>query len=169
MNRVLPLFLAAFLIAGGLVPVHILEIRDTRRDQAVFMQRVSPGESFSLEFIHSVEKSLVTDFFRLNDDYGIVLYETAFRSLNTGLPATLSEGERLSRTEQGYRLSIPDRILPDIQIWVDSRYAGALTIGARRIPLADLAGNTLLQFKVRKAPLWEYAFRSWTSDVKNQK
>jgi len=167
MNRVFPLFLAAFLIAPGLVPVHILEIRDVRRDQAVFMQRVSPGESFSLTFIHSVEKSPVADFFRLDDDYRIVLYETAFRSLNTGLPATLSKGERLSRTAQGYRLSIPDRVIPDIRLWVDRQYAGALTIGARRIPLADLAGNTLLQFKVRKAPLWEYACRSWTGHVKN--
>ena len=167
MHRVYALFLVAVLIAAGLFPVPILEIRDTRQGKTVFAQRVSPGESFSLEFIHSVEKSPVKDFFRVDDDYRIVLYETAFRSLNTGLPATLSEGERLSRTAQGYRLSIPDRVIPDIRLWVDRQYAGALTIGARRIPLADLAGNTLLQFKVRKAPLWEYACRSWTGHVKN--
>lgn len=168
MHRVSALFLAAVLIAAGFIPLHILEIRDTRQGKTVFMQRVSPGEFFSLEFIHSVEKSPVMDFFRLDNDYHIVLYETAFRSLNTGLPATLSEGERLHRTEQGFRLSIPDRILTDIQLWVDSQYAGALIIGARRIPLADLAGNTLLQFNVRKAPFGEYAFRSWTGHFKNQ-
>ncbi len=169
MHRVSTLLLAAVLIAAGFIPLHALEIRDARQGKTVFMQRVSPEESFSLEFIHSVEKSPVTDFFRVDGDYRIVLYKTAFRSLNTGLPATLSAGERLARTAQGYRLSIPDRVIPDIQLWVDRQYAGALIIGSRRISLADLSGNTLLQFKVRKAPFAEYAFRSWTGQVKNQK
>lgn len=169
MHRVYALFLLAVLIAAGFVPVPILEIRDTRQGKTVFAQRVSPGESFSLEFIHSVEKSPVEDFFRVDNDYRIVLFETAFRSLNTGLPATLSEGERLSRTEQGFRLSIPDRVIPEIQLWTDRQYAGVLTIGARRMPLSDLAGDTLLQLRVRKAPFGEYAFRSLTGRANHQK
>ena len=169
MNRVYALFLVAVLTAAGFVPVPILEIRDARQGKTVFAQRISPGASFSLEFIHSVEKSPVTDFFRVDGDYRIVLYETAFRSLNTGLPATLSEGERLARTEQGFRLSIPDRVIPEIQLWANRQYAGVLTIGSRRMPLSDLAGDTLLQLRVRKVPFGEYAFQSLTGRANHQK
>ncbi len=169
MNRISALLPVAILIAAGFISLHILEIRDTRPGKVVFMQRVSPGESFALAFIHSVEKSPVTDYFRVDGDYRIVLYETAFRSLNTGLPATLAAGERLARTDQEFRLSIPDRVLPEIQLWVDRQYEGSLTIGGRRISLADLAGNTLLQVRVRKAPFWEYAFRSLAGFIKNQR
>jgi hypothetical protein len=158
MKRVFAFLLVGVLLAVGFIPLHILEIREARQGKTVFMQRVSPGETFSLAFVHSVEKSPVTDYFRIDDAFRIVLYETAFRSLNTGLPATISAGQTLSRTDQGFRLSILDRVIPDIQLWVDERYAGALEIGGTDVSLAALAGNTLLQVRVRKAPLWEYAF-----------
>jgi hypothetical protein len=86
-------------------------------------------------------------------------FYTRRHSVHTGLPATISEGQTLTRTEKGFRLSILDNVLPDIQLWVDDRYAGTLEIGGRVISLAALAGNTLLSVKVRNIPLWEYAFR----------
>ncbi|MCX5855838.1 MAG: DUF1850 domain-containing protein [Deltaproteobacteria bacterium] len=159
MKRITTLLLVGVLLTIGFIPLHVLEIRDVRKGKTVFMQRVSPAETFSITFIHSVEKSPVTDYFRIDDAFRIVLYETAFRSLNTGLPATISEGQTLTRTEKGFRLSILDNVLPDIQLWVDDRYAGTLEIGGRFISLAALAGNTLLMVRVRKIPLWEYAFR----------
>jgi len=160
MKRITTLLLVGVLLTIGFVPLHVLEIRDVRKGKTVFVQGVSSGETFSLTFIHSVEKSPVTDYFRIDDAFRIVLYETAFRSLNTGLPATISEGQTLTRTAQGFRLSIIDRIFSDIQLWVDDSYAGALEIGGRVISLAALAGNTLLMVRVRKIPLWEYAFRT---------
>jgi hypothetical protein len=158
MKRIPALLIVAVLFAAGFIPLHIMEIRDARQEKTVFMQGVSPGETFSLRFIHSVEKSPVTDYFRIDDAYRMVLYETAFRSLNTGLPATISTGQLLTRTEQGFRLSIPDRVMPDIRLWVDGQYAGTLEIGGKDIALAGLAGDTLLQMRVRKALMWEYAF-----------
>jgi hypothetical protein len=159
MKRVFAFLLVGILLVIGFIPLHILEIREARRGKTVFMQKVSPGETFSITFVHSVEKSPVTDYFRIDDTYRIILYETAFRSLNTGLPATISEGQRLTRTDQGFRLSIIEGILPDIQFWVDDKYGGALSIGGRVVPLAALAGNTLLQMRIRKIPVWEYAYR----------
>jgi hypothetical protein len=156
MKRLSMLVLTGVLIAVWFIPLHILEIRDVKKGKAVFIQRVSRGETFSLTFVHSVEKSPVTDYFRFDDTFRIVLYETSFRSLNAGLPATISEGQRLIRTEQGFRLSGIDRTLPDIQLWVHEKYEGAMVIGARVLSLAALAGNTLLQVRVRKVLLWEY-------------
>jgi len=157
-NKIL-LIVTALLIAG-FIPLHVLMIQDARKGKTVFMQRISPGESFSLSFIHSVEKSPVTDYFRIDDAYRIVLYETSFYSLNTGLPATISAEQKLTRTARGFRLTIPDRVLPDIQLWVDRRYEGTLKIDGKVVSLAALNGNTLLQMSVRKAPVWEYAFQS---------
>jgi hypothetical protein len=159
MKRVFACLLVCVLIVVGFIPLHVLEIREARLGKTVFMQRVSPAETFSITFIHSVEKSPVTDYFRIDDAFRIVLYETTFRSLNTGLPAAISKGQRLTRTEKGFRLSIPDNVLPDIQLWVDDKYDGALSIGGRVVPLAALAGNTLLTLRVRSVSLWEYTFR----------
>ena len=158
MKRLSILFLVGVLLAVGFIPLHVLEIQDVRQKKTVFTQRVSPGETFSLSFVHSVEKSPVTDYFRIDDACRIVLYETTFRSLNTGLPATISEGQTLTRTEQGFRLSVIDGVLPHIQLWVNRRYAGVLNIAGKVVSRADLAGDTLLQVKVRKVLLWEYAF-----------
>jgi hypothetical protein len=159
MKKAPTLLLLAVLAGMGFIPLHILDIRDARQGRTVFMQRVSPGDTFSLTFVHSVEKSPVTDYFRIDDDFRIVLYETAFSSLNAGLPATISQGQKLTRTDRGFRLSILDQVLPEIQFWVDRQYAGTLRTGGRDVSLAGLAGNTLLQMKLRRAPLWEYAFQ----------
>lgn len=150
------LLLVGVLSAVWFIPLHILEIRDLRKGKTVFAERVSPGRTFLLTFVHSVEKSPVTDYFRIDDACRIILYETAFSSLNAGLPAAISQGQRLIRTEQGFRISDIDRILPDIQLWVHERYEGSMKIGERVLSLAALAGNTLLQIRVRKVFLWEY-------------
>jgi hypothetical protein len=153
------ILIAGVLILAGFVSLYILEIQDARGGKTVFAKKVSPGETFSITFVHSVEKSPVTDYFRIDNTFRIILYETAFRSLNTGLPATISEGQKLTRTDKEFHLSIRDKVLPDIHLWVNDQYAGTLEIGGKVISLAALAGNTLLRIRVKKILLWEYAFR----------
>jgi hypothetical protein len=160
MKRAIALLSAGILIGAGLIPLHVLEIRNAKTGSIVFIHKVAAGEAFSIAFVHSVEKSPVVDYFRIDDAFRMVLYETAFRSLNTGLPASISEGQKFSRKGEEFRLSITQGVLPDIQLWVDEKYEGVLEIGGRKLSLAAMAGNTLLIVKVRSISFWEYAFRS---------
>lgn len=158
MKRLLWTLAVAALLAlvAGFIPLHGLEVRESGgTGRIVLIKRVAPGDTFSLSFIHSVEKSEVTDYFRIDDDHRIILYQTEFGSLNTGLPAVVSKGEIFERTDRGFRLSNLDRVLPEIQLWVHRDYGGTLAIGGAVVSLPALAGDGLLRISTRRVAAWE--------------
>ena len=158
MNKSCGLLILAVLLtaAAGFVPLHALEVTAAGGAcRVVLLQRVSPGDTFTLSFVHSVEKSPVTDYFRIDDEHRIILYQTEFRSLNTGLPAVVSEGEVFERTERGFRLSNLNRVMPEILLQVSAAYGGSLSLGGKDIFLPSLAGNGLLRISTRRVFAWE--------------
>jgi hypothetical protein len=157
------LAVAVFLVlAAGCIPLRALEVRESGgTGKVAFLARVTPGDTFTLSFIHSVEKSPVTDYFRIDDDYRIILYQSEFSSLNTGLPAVVSDGEVFSRTDRGFRLDL-NRVLPEIQLWVHRDYGGFLTMNGKVVSLPVIAGNGLLRVSIQRIFAWElmpWAFR----------
>jgi len=156
----IPVILALALAAAGWIPFHALEVtRAGGAGPAVFLKRVAPGDTFSLSFVHSVEKSPVTDYFRIDGDCRIILYQTEFSSLNTGLPAVVSEGEIFERTDRGFRLSGLSRVLPEIQLQVSKAYGGTLAMGGEEVFLPALAGDGPLLISVRRVFAWELLSR----------
>ena len=153
---------ALALLAASWVPFHALEVTGAGGSgKAVFVKRVEPGDTFTLSFVHSVEKSDVTDYFRIDGDYRIILYQTEFHSLNTGLPAVVSEGEVFERTGGGYRLSSLARILPEIHLQVSAAYGGTLAVKGEEVSLPALAGDGLLRISIRKMYAWEMISRTF--------
>jgi hypothetical protein len=154
---------ALLVLAAGFIPLHGLEVRASGgTGRVVLLKRVAPGDTFTISFIHSVEKSEVTDYFRIDDDHRIILYQSEFSSLNTGLPAVVSEGEVFSRTDRGFRLSSINRALPEIQLWVHEDYGGSLSVDGKVVSLPALAGNGLLRISTPRVFAWEllpWAFR----------
>jgi hypothetical protein len=154
------------LLAAGWIPFHVLEARGAAGSgKAAFVKRVAPGDTFTLSFVHSVEQSEVTDYFRIDDDCRIILYQTEFGSLNTGLPAVVSEGEIFERTDRGFRLSGLSRVLPEIQLQVSAAYGGTLTMKGKEVSLPALAGDGPLRISIRKVFAWELLpriFGLWT-------
>ena len=147
---------ALLALAAGLIPLHGLEVRESGgTGRVVWLKRVAPGDTFTLSFIHSVERSEVTDYFRIDDDHRIILYQTEFGSLNTGLPAVVSEGEVFERTDRGFRLSGLRRVLPEIQLQVSEAYGGTLETGGTVVSLPALAGSGLLRISVQRVFAWE--------------
>ena len=148
-------------LAAGFFPLHGLEVRESGgAGRIVWLQRVSPGDTFTLSFVHSVEKSEVTDYFRIDDGYRIILYQTEFGSLNTGLPAVVSEGERFERTDRGFRLSNLRRDLPQILLQVSEAYGGTLTMRGKEVSLPALAGDGPVAISIERVFAWEVLL--WT-------
>jgi len=151
-------------LAAGFFPLHVLEVRESGgAGRIVWLQRVSPGDTFTLSFVHSVEKSEVTDYFRIDDGYRIILYQTEFGSLNTGLPAVVSEGELFERTDRGFRLSNLRRDLPEILLQVSAAYGGTLTMRGREVSLPALAGDGPVTISIERVFAWKlllWAFRA---------
>ena len=155
---------ALLALAAGFIPLHGLEVRESGgTGRVVLLKRVAPGDTFTLSFVHSVEKSEVTDYFRIDDDHRIILYQTEFGSLNTGLPAVVSGGEVFERTDRGFRLSNLNRVLPEIQLWVHEDYGGSFAMDGRVVSLPALAGNGLLRITTRSVFAWELLPRALRS------
>ena len=58
------------------------------------------GDVFSIEFIHSVNKSPVIDYFEIRED-GIYGIKTVYYGFGAGVPTELEEGQELSYGEDG--------------------------------------------------------------------
>jgi hypothetical protein len=158
-GKILVVMAAAMIAALGYIPFHVLQIDVLKEEKPVFVRIVRPGNDFALGYIHSVELSPVWDYFRVDDSYRMILYETAVRSFNTGLPSTLTGEEILHRERDGYRVSGMNRVLPFIDLWVHERTGNTLKVGGiDPLKLYSLAGNTLLRISVRKTSLGAYLY-----------
>ena len=58
------------------------------------------GDEFSITFIHSVNKSPVTDYFEIRED-GIYGVKTVYYGFGAGVPTGLEEGQTLTYGEDG--------------------------------------------------------------------
>ncbi len=76
-------------------------ILEDPKSKAVYASyKMSVGDIFSIEFIHSVNKSPVTDYFEIRDD-GIYGVKTVYYGFGAGVPTELGEGQTLSYGDDG--------------------------------------------------------------------
>lgn len=147
---------AAFVLTAatlGLWPVHALVIDDMPAAQSVMVERVHPGQRLSLGFFHSVEHCWVWDHLAIGPDYAMVVVATEFAESRTGLPYAAFGEEIFERRDDHFQIRNMARPVPEIHQWVHARYENTLRIdGGRDIPLASLAGNTLLHLRIVELP-----------------
>ena len=145
--------LVLVLIAGtaALWPLHGLVIENYRSRNPVYVRLVSPGETFSLGFMHSVEHCPVYDRLKIDADYAMVVVETGFASSRTGLPYAAFGDEVFHREGNGFRITNMHRNVPEIFQWVNHRYDNTLQFGTDPpMRLDSLAGDTLLHLHIQK-------------------
>ena len=114
--------------------------------------RLNQGETFSITFIHSVNKSPVTDCYDVAEDGNIWLRQTIYYDFGAGVPFDLNEGESLEYAEDGAMVITGiDREIPDFLIFVGTVSDHTLGIGGEEISLRDLCGkNSTVRFAVEK-------------------
>ncbi len=143
---------AFFLLS--LIPCHVLRIETPGKHRTVFVQIIRPDYKFSTTYIHSVELCPVREYFIIDQDFRIVLYETTFSSCNTGLPTTLSGDEKLFIEDDQICISNMHRVLRELDLWVNKKYDNILTLeDGETLELPSLAGDVLLRITVEKLPL----------------
>ena len=158
-KRIIILSSIAGLFLLSLIPCHVLRIEAARKNRTVFIQIIRPDYIFSTEYIHSVELSPVREYFKIDKNFRIVLYETTFSSCNTGLPTTLSGDEKLYIDGDHLRISDMHRVLPELNLWVNKKYDNTLTLGdGEMLKLPSLAGDTLLRVIVERLPFIEFLY-----------
>ena len=78
----------------------ILILEDPNEKTRYAEYEMAVGDSFSISFIHSVNKSPVTDYFEVRED-GIYGVKTVYYGFGAGVPTELGEGQTLTYGDDG--------------------------------------------------------------------
>ena len=157
-KRALAALLSLFVAVAALAPLDVFSIETPRNGRLLYLRTVSPGDQFTLSFIHSVEGCPVRDHIRIDSGYRMVTTATEFWSSRTGLPYAPFGDETFTAEGDHFRIGNMNRVIPEIYQWVDKRYANLLVFGdEKEIALPDLAGDTLLKMSVTRVRLAQYA------------
>jgi len=150
--------LVAVLAALQWVRLDVLRVEAVREHGTVLLVPAGPGDTFVLSFVHSVERSVVRDFFRIDEGGRLVLYGTEFRSSNAGLPSALAPGETLTLDDGTFRISGMHRTMEEVSLWVGKASGNRLTIHGVDYDLPGLAGEALLRVRAGTSTTAEYLF-----------
>ncbi|MBQ2905094.1 MAG: DUF1850 domain-containing protein, partial [Peptococcaceae bacterium] len=102
---VVAVILALVVISGKQLftdPVQCVVMTDAETDEVYFQQPLEADGVFSVSYIHSVNKSNVEEYYRLEDDE-ICLFRARYRAFGAGVATELEEGQTLSY-EDGYMI-----------------------------------------------------------------
>lgn len=112
---------------------------------------VRTSGSFSVGFIHSVNKSPVTDYYEIRDD-GIYVVKTVYYGFGAGVQTQLEEGQKLEYGEDGSMIITGfDRRMDDLVYFVGTVSDHTLTLeDGEEISLRDLCGrNAMVRFSLK--------------------
>ena len=142
----------------------ILEIVYARNGSQLFRTQVWPGDHFSLEYVHSVQRSRVKDTFEIDEQHRIVLISTTFSDHGAGLPYKSHQGGTFSILNNGkFYISGMNVILPEILLRTGVEYDNAFQSENRRINLSRRYGDALLAIRIKKFSIFKRLFRNLIS------
>jgi hypothetical protein len=90
--------------------------------------------TFSLRYVHSVEKTPVIETFQVLDDGNLMLTSTAYQSYGVGLPSLPEEGT-LTISDGWLILKNLQRLYPDIRLRVGPEAGVSLEVENRTYPI----------------------------------
>ena len=114
-------------------PCPALQIQEMRSGVKLYRSSVKEGDEFTIDFIHSIERTPVREVFRVGEDYNIYLVGTVYESFGTGLPTMPDEGAKLVLQGGKIRITGMHRKLEPFLIAVSPVPGHVLTIGEERV------------------------------------
>ena len=101
---------------------------------------------FSIKFIHSVNKSPVTDYYKFNKDNEIYVYKTIYYNYGAGVETELENNEVLSYGNDGSMIiSNINKKIGTLTYYISDLYDHTLSInGNEEISLWDVCGKNIL-------------------------
>ncbi|MBQ7399072.1 MAG: DUF1850 domain-containing protein [Clostridia bacterium] len=122
----------------------------SENDEVIRTFDVAEGTEFSVEFIHSVNKSPVKDVFVIKEGK-IFADRTIYATFGAGVQTEVEEGQTLGYDEEGNMIvSGFDMEFPRVNCIVGTVYDHVLEIGGESISLTELCGrNAHVYFELR--------------------
>lgn len=114
---------------------------------------IKKGDTFSVEFIHSVNATPVTDYYKFDDQNNIYVFKTVYYGFGAGVQTELNPGEKISYGDDGSMTIYDiDKKIDPLTYFVGTISDHLLRINdSDAISLRDLCGkNTSLQILIRR-------------------
>ena len=120
----------------------LLVLEDPKEKTSYAEYEMAVGDVFSITFVHSVNKSPVTDFFEVRED-GIYGVKSVYYNFGAGVTTTLEEGQTLTYGEDGSMIiSGLDVKMNDLIYRVGTVSDHVLTLpDSTEVSLRDLCGR----------------------------
>ncbi len=127
-----------------------LLLYDTETGKVCRTFSVSEGTEFSVEFIHSVNKSPVKDVFVIRKGK-IVADRTVYSAFGAGVQTEIEDGQTLEYDSEGNMVvSGFNIVFPEVKYIVGTVYDHVLCIEGESISLTELCGrNSHVAFKLK--------------------
>lgn len=136
---------SVFIIRHISAPVLVIRDGDTGKELSSYPVR--DGDEFSITFIHSVNKSPVTDVYKIRGK-DIFVERTIYYAFGAGVQTEIEEGQSLEYGEDGSMIvSGFNRRMERLSYIVGTVSDHILKVGERTVSLRELCGkNTAIRF-----------------------
>lgn len=150
---VLMLIITAAAVFIILLNTDYLVLYNADTGERYLAEKAEQGFEFSVEFIHSVNKTPVKDTYRVENGK-IRAYSTTYRSFGAGVQTQLEDGQIMNVDDNGNMIITGYNITYDpLRYIVSAAYDHVLFINDKEISLRETCGeNTRIVFEV--APLF---------------
>ena len=126
-----------------------LVIENVKTSQIYKRFRLHEGDTFSVGFVHSVNKTPVTNYYELRKD-GIYVVKTVYYSFGAGMQTEIEEGQTLEYGEDGSMIVTGfNKKIDDLIYFVGTVSDHTLVVNEKEtISLRDLCGrNAMVRFR----------------------
>jgi hypothetical protein len=150
-------FLSGVTLILCLVPLTALTVRIPHcGDMLVFAAPAGEKSTFTISYLHSVEKAWVQGIFAIGPEEELLLVETLMESVGTGLPTGVERG---LRREGKWRVAGGDRmVLPALRFYLQKINKPCLKFNGRLISTKSIADGELVAVKAEKITWAGYLF-----------
>ena len=146
-----------FVLLTAFIEIYALQINLPRTGELIYSRHIRENESFFIVNIHSVELCKITEYFKIDNNYNIILYEATAPYSSFGLPYTAFGDEKFILEKDLFRVTNMSRLIPEVVIFAEKQYENTIYFRDGFFKLYEPSGYRLVRIYIEKMPVWKYA------------
>lgn len=135
--------------------VKTLQLIDFKKEEIIWQQQVKNKDKFNIEYLHSVARTPVIEFFEIKDGK-ILLTGTEYYSYGAGLPTEAGQGEYILKDDKFIIKNI-NQYLPEILLRISDYAEHEFNFNGENHKLyKNIKTETLIQIKIKELSYFRF-------------
>jgi len=124
--------------------------------QILYLSNVKPGDTFSIIYTHSVNRSPIEDQFVVDSEYNIVLLKSIFKSFGAGVPSTSDNEMKFEFFEDRIEASYTNRKIEKLILSIGTIADHRFIMNEKNIRLSELSEpQSSIYFSIDRITLFQ--------------